>query len=219
MTSSADHIRHTARLLAHSPSIAIASLAYSIIIQSASLRSGLLDIGNPWWVLTAGLIVLLSPIYHAFVIARTGASRSGQAFSIRGVPMESFGDLVAGELLVNALVILGSALLIVPGIYIGLRTIYYKQGIVLQKARLVPAIRQSLRLTAQPRAAGQLFAGLAVAYGLPLGFDWLLRPVLPDAWLLPAAVVVSTSFLAWVNVYITCSFDDRVAQDETATGR
>ncbi len=211
-------IRQTAELLIRVPSIGVASLAYSSIIHLSSLRADLLDIGDPWWVVTVGLVLLLSPMYHTFVIGRTASSVAGQAFSFRNIPMEAFGDLVIGELLVNACVILGSALFLLPGIYVGLRSIYYKQIIVLRKARSLEAIRQSFRMTIELRAVLQIFLFLAVAYCIPLAIDFLLTPATQALWVHPVAILVSTSFVAWVNVYITLSFNELVGCEESIEG-
>ena len=164
MTKIPDRIRQAAKLLIRLPSIGVASLAYSSAIYLSSLRADLLDISDPWWIVTLGLVLLLSPVYHTFVIRRTTASVTGQVFGLRDLPMESFGDLVVGELLVNVLVILGGALFLLPGIYVGLRSIYYKQIIVLRKARSLSAIRESFRMTVDPRSVFQMFLFLVASY-------------------------------------------------------
>jgi len=196
------------------PLIGVASLAYSSAIYLSSLRADLLDIGNPWWIVTVGIVLLLSPVYHVIVIRRTAAFLADQSFELRDFPMESFGDLVVGELLVNAAVILGAALFLFPGIYVGLRSIYYKQIIVLHKAQSLPAIRQSFRVTAKPQVVLQMFLFLAVAYCIPLGIDLILTPAIQSRWVHPIAILVSTLFIAWVNVYVTLSFDELMKNDD-----
>ncbi len=180
----------------------------------SSLRADLLDIRDPWWVVTVGLVLLLSPIYHAFIIGKTAALARGEAFPVRHLPLESFSELVIGELLVNAFVVLGSALFLLPGIYVGLRSIYYKQIIILHKARSVEALRRSFRMTMAARDVFQTFLLLAVAYCIPLAIDYLLAPVTQAWWVHPIAILVSTSFIAWVNVYITLMFIELVEHDE-----
>jgi len=214
MTTILQRIRLTAKLLRRAPAIALVSLVYSSVIHLASLRADLLDIGDPWWVVTVGLVLLLSPLYHAFVVGKAAALVRGEPFPLHHCRMESFGDLVVGELLVNAFVVLGSALFLLPGIYVGLRLIYYKQIIILHKARPMEAIRQSFRITTAPRVVFQTFLLLAGAYSIPLAVDFLL-PSEPQAWWIhPVAILVSTSFIAWVNVYITLSFDELVGREE-----
>jgi hypothetical protein len=210
--------RQAARLLTQAPSIALASLAYSTAIHLSSLRADLLDITDPFWVVTIGLILLLSPIYHIVVIGTVGTFLRGESFPLRTLPVETFGDLVLGELLVNALVVLGSALFFLPGIYIGLRSIYYKQIIILHKARPVEAIRESFKMTRAPRVVLQTFLLLAASYSLPLGIDYLLMPITYAWWIHPIGILVSTCFIAWVNIYITLTFNDLIASDITNQG-
>ena len=209
-----DRIRRAGRLSIQLPSIGVASLAYSSAIYLSSLQADLLDISNPWWIVTVAIVLLLSPIYHTFVIRRTAASLAGQTFTLRDLPMESFGDLVVGELLVNASVVLGTLLFLLPGIYVGLRSIYYKQAIVLHKARSLPAIQQSLRMTGKPQVVLQMFLFLAVAYSIPLGADLILTSAIQTPWVHPIAILVSTLFIAWVNVYVTLSFDELTRIDD-----
>lgn len=218
MTKIPDRLKQAALLPLRLPSIGMASLAYSSAIYLSSLRADLLDITDPWWILTVGIVLLLSPVYHAFVIRKTAAFAMDQTFALRDFPIESFGDLVVGQLLVNALVILGGALFLFPGIYVGLRSIYYKQAIVLRKARSMPAIRQSFRMTVDPRAMGRMFLFLAVAYCIPLVIDLLLTPAIRALWIHPIAILVSTSFIAWVNVYITISFNESMRELQTSKG-
>jgi len=216
MMTNLDRSRQVVRLLTRAPLIGLASLAYSSVIHLSSLRADLLDVGDPWWIVTVGLVLLLSPVYHALAIGKTAALVRGEAFSLRHLPLESFGELVAGELLVNAFVVLGSALFLLPGIYVGLRSIYYKQIIILHKSRSVAAIRQSFSMTVAPRVVFQMFLLLAVAYCIPLSIDYLLPPATQAWWIHPIAVLVSTSFIAWVNVYITLLFVELVGHEERA---
>jgi hypothetical protein len=218
MMTSLNRSRQAARLLAQVPSIALASLAYSTAIHLSSLRADLLDITDPFWVVTVGLILLLSPIYHMVVIGKVDAFLREESPPLRTLPVEAFGDLVLGELLVNAMVVLGSALFFLPGIYIGLRSIYYKQMIILHKARPVEAIRESFRLTRAPGVVFRIFVLLAASYSLPLALDYLLAPITQAWWIHPIGILVSTSFIAWVNVYITLSFSDLVASGEGDQG-
>lgn len=198
--------RQTARLLIHVPSIGIASLVFSIATHLASLRADLLDIANPWWILTVGLVLLASPLYHALVISRVAAHVEKRDFSVLDVPLEAFGGLVLGEILVNAGVILGGALLVLPGMYIGLRAAFYKQAIVLHKTSASDGIRASFRLTAEPRILARLLMLMAAAYCLPIAIDFLLTPASQGPWIHPVAVLVSTVFLAWINVAVTMQF-------------
>jgi len=195
------------------PSIGIVSLLFSIALHLASLRGDLLDISNPWWVLTVGLVLLLSPLYHVFVISRVAAYLEQHTFSLRDIPIEAFGGLVMGELLVNAAVVLGGAVLVLPGIYFGLRAVFYKQAIVLHKAQAVTGIRASFRLTAEPRVLFQILVLMALAYCVPLVVDFLVSPTTYALWIHPLAIFVSAVFLAWINVVVTILFLELVTRE------
>lgn len=211
MMTSLERSKQVARLLFQVPSIGLASLIYSSAIQLSSLRADLLDIANPWWVLTIGLVLLVSPVYHLVVIGQVASFHRHESFPLRSLPLETFGDLVLGELLVNALVVLGSAFLFLPGIYVGLRSIYYKQIMILQKARPVEAIRESFRLTRQPVALVRMFLLLAISYSLPLVVEYLLAPMTQAWWIYLLGILISTAFLAWINTYITLLFVDQIS--------
>lgn len=203
-------------LLLRTPSIGLASLVYSIIIHLSSLRADLLDVADPWWVVTIGLVLLLSPLYHLFVIEITASVLSKQPVSWHALPLDSFAALVVGELIVNAGVILGSVVFLLPGIYVGLRGIYYKQSIILHKTRALLGIQESFLMTRTPRVMLQMLLLLAVAYCIPLAVDFLLTPGTQSVWVHPVAILVSTVFVAWVNVYVTISFQSLVDREEDA---
>ncbi len=193
-------------LLLRTPSAGVAALVYSVAIHASSIRADILDLGNPWWIVTAAVVLLLSPVFHAFILHRTFASIQGLPFRLRDLPAESFGSLVAGEVLVNAAVVIGSIFFLIPGIYLGLRLIYYKQSVVLHKARLASAVRESLLLTADGRRLVRTFVVLAASYCIPVGIDLLVLPAADALWVHVVAVAISTLFIAWINVYLTLAF-------------
>jgi len=216
MKTIAAQSRQALQLIAHAPSIGVVSFVYSGLIQAASIRADLLDIANPWWIVTIGLILLLSPLYHMVVIGKVAAILSKQSFSWRALPIEAFAALVAGELLVNAGVIAGSAAFLLPGIYLGLRAVYYKQAIILHKARALAGIQQSFRMTAPPRVMLQILLMFSVSYCIPLAVDFLVMPAMQSLWVHVIAILVSTGFVAWINVYVTISFYRLVDSNESA---
>lgn len=209
--------KRVARLVMDAPSIVLASLVYSGVIHLSSLRADLLDIVDPWWVVSIGLVLLLSPMIHIFVIGKVDSMSRHESFPLHALPFETFGDLVLGELLVNAVVVVGSAIFLLPGIYVGIRSIYYKQMIILHKARPVDAIRASFQLTADSRVMFRVFLLLAVSYCLPLAIDYLLSPATQAWWIHPIGILVSASFIAWINVYVTVWFGDLMADDRGTT--
>lgn len=210
-----DRVRRAGRLLVRSPVVAGAALVYSTAIHASSARADILDLANPWWILTAATVLLLSPVFHALVIQSAFASLRGLPFRLRDIPAESFGSLVAGEFLVNGAVILGSIFLLLPGVYAGMRLIYYKQSIVLHKTRVLASVRESLLLTADGRRLLGVFVVLGLSYCVPLAIDFLVLPAVDALWGHVLAVVVSSVFVAWINVYLTLAF---VEDAETADG-
>jgi len=202
------------RLLLRTPSAGAASLVYSAAIHASSMHADILDLGNPWWIVTAAIVLLFSPLFHAFIIQRTFASIQGIPFRLRDLPAESFGSLVAGEILVNVAVVLGSVFFLLPGVYAGLRLIYYKQAVVLHKARISSAVRESLLLTADGRRLVKTFVVLAVSYCVPVGIDLLALPAADALWVHVVAVAISTLFIAWINVYLTLAFVEDAQTDE-----
>lgn len=196
--------------MGRAPRILGSTFLFSTVIHLSTLRADLLDIADPWWVVTVGLVLLLSPVYHAYVLSAVENVAADRSDHWRNISLETFGPLVVGELMVNAAVILGGALFLLPGIYIGLRAIYYKQAIVLYKDRPLVALQRSFQLTPDWRHLGQLLAVLGVAYCIPLGVDLLLRPAVSGWWIHLVSIAVSTGFLAFVNIAVTLFFLERV---------
>ncbi|MBU0596151.1 hypothetical protein KJ567_05665, partial [Candidatus Bipolaricaulota bacterium] len=156
------------------------SLAYTGLLYAASSRAGLVDIGNPFWILTAGSAVLLSPIYHAVLIPWMVAARSAQAGDGEAPRVDvekTFPRLIIGELMVNALVIAGAFVFLLPGVYLGVRLAFYKQAILIDDKPPMAAMRESFRRTANWRLAFVLFGALAVFYGVATGVNLLLLVV------------------------------------------
>ena len=206
MTAMRTRVSRAARLLGRTPSVGVAAIVYSAAIQAASFRADVVDLSNRWWVVTAALILLLSPLVHTFVIHRTFAALRRIPFHLRDLPVESFGSLVAGELLVNAAVVIGSVFFLLPGVYVGMRLIYYKQAIILHKARLAAAVRESLVLTADGRRLLGMFLVLAASYCVPLGIELIALPATDALSVHAVAVLISAAFVAWINVYVTLAF-------------
>lgn len=184
------------------------SVVYAAVLYAAVLRAGLLEVGNPYWVLSAGGVLLLSPIYHALLLPAIGSALRGDRADWRaalaGWP-RLFPGLVLGELVVGVAVIAGSLLLLIPGIYLGMRLIYYKQAIVLEGVPAVGALRESVRRTAKGRVTVRLFLQLSVLYGCTFGLDLLLMQQAPPAVVHVGSVVGSALLLVWMNALVTAS--------------
>ena len=202
------------------------SFIYTGLLYVASLQAGLLDIGSSFWILTAGAALLLSPIYHGVLIpwmltarleTSEGDSKAANGIGVpnggRGTRVDverTFARLVIGEFLVNALVVGGVLVFLVPGIYFGIRLIFYKQEIIAGDASPIVAMRESFRRTADWRFAAVVFAVLAGCYGIVTGIDLLLLMVAPP-WLVHAgSITASALLLLYVNSFVTAFYGSRV---------
>jgi len=191
----------------------ILTLVYSGILHGASLRADLFDIGDPFWILTAGVVILLSPIYHAMLLPGMIARRCAAGDVMRGArsPVEStLARLIVGELMVNALVIAGALVFLLPGIYLGVRLAFYKHEIIAHDRPATLAIRDSFAKTRDGRTALLIFGALGVCYGTAFGIDALLLGSTTSPWLIHAGSIgVSTLLLVYVNSFITARYCTR----------
>ena len=202
----------TSRLLSlpfRSPGILVLSMIYAGALYAAILRAGLLEVTNPYWVVTAGTLLLISPIYHALVLPAIAAALRDERSDWRALLAEwhgAFPRLLVGEIAVGAAVGVGALLLVIPGIYIGMRLIYYKQAIVLGRAAIAASFRDSMLWTGDWRAIGGLFVGLALLYACVLGGDILLVSYAPSVAGHVGSVVGSALLIAWMNILVTASY-------------
>jgi len=157
-------------------------------------------------VLTVAAIILLSPVYHAAYIRMAEGVLIGNPKTradVSSAVFDYFPALIVGELLVNAVVILGGLLLVLPGVYLGTRLAFYKHAILLDGARPLPAMRESLRRTANWKRALSVFLLLALFYGISVGVGFALAGV-PAMWFADiVGIAVSGLLLAWVNLLLT----------------
>ena len=194
------------------PGILAVSMAYSGLLYATSLHASFLDIRNPYWVLSVGALLLSSPIYHTVVVPMIDAvsgDRSSEPVKWRIVIEHAYGAfpwLLLGEIAVAAAVATGSLLLVLPGIYIGMRLVFYKQAIILEQRVLSDALRRSLQLTQRRGAMGRLFVGLSVLHGCAIGLDLLLASVASNAVIHVGAVIGTGLLLAWINTLVTASY-------------
>jgi hypothetical protein len=184
------------------PAVLGASLLYAAALYAAGLNADLLDVQASWWVVTVAAVLLLSPLYHGFVI-RWAAADKGRPKSVGATILATFPQLFVGQLLVGAGVVLGAFALLVPGIYVGVRAILYKQAIVLGGRAPVAALRDSFRRTAAVRTTGLAALALAAFYGVALGVDALFTLVGSAIVGGIASVVVSGTLLAMLNSLLT----------------
>jgi membrane-anchored glycerophosphoryl diester phosphodiesterase (GDPDase) len=195
------------------PALLVVSICYSGLLYAASLRAGFLDVRNPYWVLSVGALLLFSPVYHALLLPAIAAAlqetRANWRAALRNA-QELFPRLFVGELVVGVAVIAGGLLLLIPGIYVGMRFIYYKQSIAFERKSSIPALRESLRRTIDWRTTLVLFFYLAALYGCAVGLDLLLITSAAPSLVVDIGAVVSTALLlVWMNALVTSSYVDR----------
>jgi len=197
------------------------SIAYAAAVYAPSQRAGLLDIDDPMWVVTVGVVLLLSPIYHAVLIPSISAAWRDAPSPWRSVLADAgraFPQLVIGELLANAAVICGSILLIVPGIYIGVRFAFYKQAILLHRRAAVGSIQESYARIRTARGFATVLAVLAVFYSAGIGAESLLLLAAPSWFIHVGSVGLSGALLVWVNALLTAGYEIERAAGERAVG-
>lgn len=194
------------------PALLALSFGYSGLLYAASLKAGFLDVRNPYWVLSVGGLLLLSPIYHALLLPAIASALRGARADWRAVLSDArdlFPRLFLGEVVVGAAVIAGGLLLLIPGIYVGMRFIYYKQSIVFERRSAIPALRESFRMTLDWRSTVGLFLCLAALYGCTVGLDSLLIPLASSLAVHVGAVTGMALLLVWMNVLVTSSYVGR----------
>lgn len=191
------------------PLLLALSVGYSALLYAAGTLAGFLDIRNPYWVVSAGGLLLLSPIYHALLLPAIAFALNEKRTdwrSVLGEAQNHFPRLLLGEIVVGAAVIAGGLLLLIPGIYFGMRLIYYKQVIVFGRASTIAALRESLSVTREWRSTSWLFLGLAGIYGCAVGLDVLLIALAPILAVHVGTVIGTGLVLTWMNTLVTFTY-------------
>jgi hypothetical protein len=182
------------------------SLFFVVILYAMDSQATLYEVENPKWILSMGTFILLSPIFNGMFILLVHGERRGEPLTLSQAltrVLPCYGQLVAGEIMVNLGVFVGFLLLFIPGAYLGLRLIFYKQAIVIDGASGTAGMRTSLAMTQNWHDLAALLRFLAILYAptflivgatvaLPLGSigSWIAR-------------VVSVLTFAWVNTLLT----------------
>ncbi len=194
-------VRRVVRRSFH-PAVLGASLLYAGVLYVAGLSAGVLDIEAPFWVAAVAAVLLFSPLYHGFVIPWLAAD-GRRPRALGAAVLANFPRLFVGQLLLGAGVVLGLVALILPGVYLGIRGVLYKQAIVLEGATPVDALRSSFRETADGRTVGLAAAALGVFYGVAVGSDLLAGSLDSPIARGVLSVAVSGCLLAVVNALLT----------------
>lgn len=195
-----DRTRRTA-LRALRPAVLGSSLAYSGALYVAGLNAGILDVQSAYWVVTVGAVLLFSPLYHGFVLP--WAAADGRPQGVGSAVLAVFPRLFLGQLLVGAGAVLGAVAFVVPGVYFGVRSVFYKQAIVLEGAQIMPSVRASFARTASARTALWSAASLVVYYGAIVGADLLFSLLGSGVAAGILSVAVSGALLALLNAFLT----------------
>lgn len=193
--------------------LGLCSLLYSVALYASTLQADLFEVTNPWWIVTSATVLLLSPLYHAVIIPAIARARGFEVSITPSFVLERFPNLFLGQLLVNLGVVLGSMLFVVPGVLIGLRTIYYKQELLLAGGAIRDAILSSLKRTGLGKRLLEIFAALAIFYCLPLGMEFFVLPLLGSLAQHITSILATALFVGWLNAYITDSYLASIARD------
>ncbi|MEN6370018.1 MAG: hypothetical protein ABFD77_10050 [Thermotogota bacterium] len=211
-----ERIRRTARRALH-PAVLGSSLLYAAALYAAGLNAGILDIEASLWVVTVAATLLLSPLYHGFVL-QWAAVGEGAPKAVGSTTIAAFPRLFVGQLLVGAGAVIGAVALIVPGVYFGVRTVLYKQAIVLEGAKPIQAVRTSFQRTADGKTALWASLALIVFYGVMLGIDALLTLLHSEVAIGVFSVAVSGALLALLNTLLTDLYTVRLQARSVESG-
>jgi len=188
------------------PALLVASLLFSGILYVANMQASIYDIHSSKWVITMAVFILLSPLFHGVVILLVRGVERGEAISPwRALSQTAafYPRLVVGEILVNLVVVAGLFLFILPGIYVGLRFIFYKQAILIDQTAGTAALQTSLRRTPGWRIPLVLILLLAPFYGLVILIGYLVTQYSLGAFGEGLAAAASALTLVWTNALLT----------------
>lgn len=203
-----------------SPALWVFCACYSGLLYVANLQAGFFDVHSPFWVLSVAFLLLLSPVFHALLIPAIGSALLGTRVNWHAVLVDVvnlYPRLFLGELIVGAMVVVGGMLFLIPGIYVGMRFIYYKQAIVFGRRPAVAALRESFRATVDWRLTLGLFACLAALYAGGVGLDSLLVAHAPGSATHIGTIAGTSLLLVWMNVLVTASYVDRNGEGEASS--
>lgn len=188
------------------PALLLASLLFSGVLYVANMQASIYDIQSPKWVITMAVFILLSPLFHGVVILLVRGIARGKAISPwRALSQTAsfYPRLVVGEILVNLVVVAGLFLFVLPGIYLGLRFIFYKQAILIDQTTGTAALQTSFRRTPGLRIPLVLILLLAPFYGFVVLIAYLVAQYSLGAFGEGLAVVASALTLVWTNTLLT----------------
>lgn len=188
------------------PLLLFTAALFAVTLYGASSLAGLHEIENPRWIITMGALLLIPPFFDGLFIHLVHGIKTGKPILLgeavtRTLPC--YARLVTVAILVNLGVLLGLFLFLLPGIYLALRWIFYRQGIVIDGARGTTCLRMSIERTRGWRAIVSLLGFLAAIYAPTFLIGYAVI-VLPLGMVGEGLVIaVSTLTFAWVNTLLT----------------
>ena len=189
-----------------SPLLLLVALIFSGILYAVDIQASVYDIQNPKWVITMAILILISPLFSGVLILLIYGINTGKAILVRRAltqTLSSYIHLVVGEILVNLVVLAGSFLFVLPGIYLGLRLCFYKQVILIEGATATAAIKGSFRQTVGWRIPGSLLLLLAPFYALAILVGYVVTRLPLGLFGEGLALAASTLTFAWTNTLLT----------------
>ncbi len=202
-------VKRLLRISFTDPHLIAVSLLFSAILFAANQQAPFYDIQNPRWVLSMGLLILFSPIAHSFLLIRIRALLNQDSSPIkRGLAASAafYPRLVVGEILVSLVTAAGLFLLLLPGIYIGLRLSFYKQEIILNGKSLIVALRESAARTRSWHTVGLILLILAPIYGIEVLVGYLAGSIALGMWSIIIAIFAAAAGFSLMNVFITAIY-------------
>ncbi len=205
-------VRRLVRISLTDPYLTTISLLFAAALLAANQQANLYEVQNPRWVLTMGLLILLSPLVHSLFFIRVRAILQEGPSSIKhGLAASAvlYPRLVIGEVLVSLVAAAGLFLLLLPGIYIGLRLSFYKQAIIFEEKSLAGAVRESMARTASWPVLGLILLVLSPVYGMEILIGYLAGAFLPAGWGIVSAVLASAAGFSLMNTFLTVIYLER----------
>jgi len=202
-------VKRLVRISLADPYLVAISLSFAALLFAANQQANLYDIQNPRWVLTMGLLILLSPLVHSLFLTRVRTILQQGPSSIKhgfAASAAFYPRLVTGEVLVSLVAAAGLFLLLLPGIYIGLRLSLYKQAIILEGKSLTAALRESMVRTSSWPALGSILLVLAPIYGMEVLVGYLSGTLLSEDWGTAVAVLASAAGFSLMNTFLTAIY-------------
>jgi len=203
---SSAQVRRLIRISLVDPYLILISLAFAAVLFAVNQQASLYELRNPRWVLTMSVLILLSPLVHVLFLTRV------RAVLEQGSPPRKTGitayypRLVIGEILVSLLAAAGMFLLLLPGIYIGLRLSFYKQAVIFDGKSLTAALKESMACTVGWRIPGVILLILSPIYGLEILIGYLVGAFPLGIWGIILAILASAAGFSLMNTFLTALY-------------